>query len=288
MKISVYIILLFFLFISCEQEIDLALNEPDNRLVVEARLELPINVKTTDQFVKLTRINNYFDNDASTGVTDASVNLTDERGIEHPYFLVEGKEGVYKLSGFIPKRGGKYILNIYWNDAHYQASETVVDVPSIDSVYQIFEAENTFEDGGLKLAIDFTDPEGQSNFYFWELYVNNENILRVDSGNSNNVVASDDLFNGQTIRGYFPNEERVFEPGEEVMVKQIGLSEAAFDFYFQIFEQTGQTGSFIDVPPSKINGNIVNLTDNENYALGYFSASQTDTKLYVIQDDVER
>ena len=192
------------------------------------------------------------------------------------------------LNDFKAEVGNTYTLDIFWNEAHYQAIETVVECPPLDRVYQKFEEENTFEDGGLKLAIDFTDPVGRPNYYFWELHVDGENILRVDPGNSGNVIAKDDLFDGQQIRGYLPNEERVFEPGEVVIVKQIGLSEQAYDFYFQIFEQTGQTGAFIDVPPAMINGNIVNLTDKENYALGYFSASQTDTQQYIVQEDAAR
>ncbi len=288
MKNIIIILISITVLSACSEEVDLTLPEPTDRLVVEGRLEARVDGGGTDQILRLTSIGNYFNTNPADGITDAIVTLTDGNGETFDYIQQENQNGTYLLNDFIAEVGNTYTLDIFWNDSHYQAKETIVECPPLDRVYQVFEEENTFEDGGLKLAIDFTDPSGRPNYYFWELFVDGENILRVDPGNSGNVIAKDDLFDGQQIRGYLPNEERIFEPGEEVLVKQIGLSAQAFDFYLQIFQQTGQTGAFIDVPPAMINGNIVNLTNKENYALGFFSASQIDTQQYTIQEDVAR
>lgn len=288
MKNIIILLLTILVLNACSEEISLNLPEPSDRLVVEGRLEVMVDGRATDQTLKLTSIGNYFDTNPASGIADAMVTLTDGNGETFNYIHLENQNGTYMLYNFEGKVGNTYTLDIFWKDSHYQAVEVVVECPPIDNVYERFEEENTFEDGGLKLAIDFTDPVGRPNYYFWELHVDGENILRVDPGNSGNVIAKDDLFDGQQIIGYLPNEERVFEPGEEVVVKQIGLSEQAYDYYFQIFVQTGQTGSFIDVPPATINGNVVNLTNKENYALGFFSASQIDIQQYTIQEDDAR
>ena len=36
-------------------------------------------------------------------------------------------------------------------------------------------------------------------------------------------------------------------------------------------------------PPATVKGNIVNVTNKENYPLGYFSLSETDTQKYKIK-----
>ena len=66
----------------------------------------------------------------------------------------------------------------------------------------------------------------------------------------------------------------VIEVGNEVTIKQIGLSETAFDYYFLLFDQAGKTGQLIDTPPATIRGNIRNVTNPDNYPLGYFGASE--------------
>ena len=95
-------------------------------------------------------------------------------------------------------------------------------------------------------------------------------------------MAKDEFWDGQTIEGYYPNEEKTFVEGEEVMVRHIGISKETYDFLFLLLEQTGQTGQLIDVPPALIKGNIRNLTQPDNIAMGYFWASEVDEETLVI------
>jgi hypothetical protein len=42
-------------------------------------------------------------------------------------------------------------------------------------------------------------------------------------------------------------------------------------------------GSPFATPPATVRGNIINQTNNDNFALGYFQLSEMDTKNYVVQ-----
>jgi hypothetical protein len=44
----------------------------------------------------------------------------------------------------------------------------------------------------------------------------------------------------------------------------------------------GSNGPF-STPPATVRGNIINQTNSNNFALGYFNLSETDVKNYVIQ-----
>ena len=268
----------------CDEEVDLSLPPAPERLIIEGRVEKIIGETDYQQQVVLSTINDYFDQSQTPRVTDASVSVRDSKGNIFDYAHDSEVPGRYINDELRGEVGETYTLTVQWRDETYEATETLQPVPVIDSVYQIFEDENTFEDGGIKLAIDFVDPAGSDNYYFWELFSEGQNLILADPGNSGNVIAKDEFWDGQLIEGYIPNEEKVFDPGEEVMVRHIGISKETYDYLFLLFEQTGQTGQLIDVPPALIKGNIRNLTNQENIAMGYFGASEVDEALLLITE----
>ncbi|MEL7002619.1 MAG: DUF4249 domain-containing protein [Bacteroidota bacterium] len=284
MKNILIAIALLVLYTSCEEQIELDLPTPPSRLVVEGRVERIMNEATYEQQIVLSTLNDFFDQSQTPRVNDATVSVTDSKENVYTYQLDPETPGRYINADLKGEVGETYTLNIEWNGQLYQAEETLVSVPSLDQVYQQFEEGNAFEDEGIKVAIDFTDPGDQENYYFWELFSEGNNIITADPGNSGNVIAKDEFYNGQTIVGYFPNEERVFLPGDEVVVRHIGISKANYDYLFLLFEQTGQTGQLIDVPPAFIRGNIRNLTTPDDLALGYFGASEVDQEILVITE----
>lgn len=266
-------LLLVFAIVSCQQVIDLNLDNARPRLVVEGRIERSTSQsEILEQQIKLTMVNDFFQNTAPPVAGGAEVWVTDFAGNRFTFDEVEA--GMYINVDLQHTDNEVYTLNIIWEGQNYQATEQLISVPPIDSIYQIETESNLFEDGGIKLAIDFTDPGGDANYYFWETYVDGELKVFPDPGNKNNLIAKDDFFDGQSVQGYLPNEELVIEVGSEVNVRQIGLSENAYRYYFALFDQAGKTGSILDTPPALVRGNIVNLDDSENFALGYFYVAE--------------
>ena len=284
MKKTIIIFLIAIIFISCDEKIDLTLPASPSRLIVEGRVELIKSTSEHEQQIVISTLNDFFDQSQTPRVDNAVVRVIDGNGEVYPYQHDDDDPGRYFNTDLNAEIGESYTLQIEWNQEFYEASSILVEVTPLDSVYQVFEEENAFEDGGLKLAIDFTDPIGEDNYYFWELFADGQNLILADPGNSGNVIANDRFWDGQKIEGYFPNEERVLEPGMEVIVRHIGISKETFDYLFLLFEQTGQTGQFIDVPPALIRGNIQNLTNPENIAMGYFGASEVDQRSLIVSE----
>lgn len=268
---------------SCEQEVTLSLPDPDPRLVVDGRIELINGRANHTQVITLSTMSNYFNQSETPRVTSATVSVADNKGNVFVFQHDSQTPGRYENTNLTPEVGVTYTLTIMWNGEVFEAVEKLAPVPVIDSIYQQFEEENQFEDAGIKVAIDFTDPVNEDNYYFWEVFQNGENSIIPDPGNSLNIISSDKFFNGQQVRGYFPSEEKVFDPGDMATVKHIGLSKAQYDYLFLLLEQTGQTGQLFDVPAAPIRGNVRNLTNVNKPALGYFGASQVDERSLVIQ-----
>ncbi|MFN9500018.1 MAG: DUF4249 domain-containing protein [Chryseotalea sp.] len=280
---NLFILILAVILTSCDKEITLKLPASPNLLVVEAQLELVKGKVNQKQSVKLSTLGNYFDNVQTPRVNNAIVTISDSKGNTYELLKEEGTQGIYSTVNLIPEKDVEYTLNITWNGQEYTAKEKLVSVPEIENIYQIFEEENQFEDEGIKVSIDFTDPANETNYYFWELLQNGKNSIIPDPGNSQNLIASDKLFNGKSIVGYLPSEEKVFNPGDLALVRQIGISKAYYDYLFLLFEKNGQTGQLFDIPPSGIKGNIINKVNPDIEALGYFSVVEIDEKTLTIK-----
>lgn len=282
-KTSFVLLLSIILLTACEKEVSLTLSTPENQLVVEGRVERVHGQSTQRHTIILSKVNDYFDNEQTPRVTDAIVTVREPSGVTHAFVHGTAKPGSYVNTTLVPADELTYTLRIEWNNELYEATETFTNVAEIERIYQQFEEENLFEDGGIKVAIDFTDPSGTGDNYLWELFLDGENVLVPDPGNSGNIVATDKFFDGETVEGYFPNEEKVFTPGQQVLVRQIGISRNQYDYLFILLEQTGQTGQLIDVPAAPIRGNVRNLTNPGKPALGYFGVSEISEKLIIIQ-----
>ena len=267
--------------LSCDQETTVDLGTPQELLVVEGRIEMVENPVNQVQEIKLSVIGDFFQNEETPRATGAEVWVTTNDNTR--YDFLETNDGLYTNETISPEVGEMYTLHVIWNGQEYEAFETLIGVPEIDAIYQQFEEGNLFEDEGIKVAIDFTDPAEETNFYFWETFLDGELQILPDPGNKNNLIAKDEFFNGNQIEGYFPNEESIFDPGDQVQVRQIGISETAYNYYFTLFDQAGKTGALIDTPPIPVRGNIINITNPGNEALGYFYASQVAEAIYVIE-----
>lgn len=268
---------------SCEQVIDLKLNSPERKLVVEGRIEKAKKNTISRQTIKLSVISDFFDSSTPPAATGAVLWVNSDQGTR--YDFQETEDGLYVHEDLIAESGVNYTLNIVWEGQEFQGMETLIEVPAIDSIYQLSFKSNLFEDAGIKVALDFTDPDNEENFYLWETYIDGDLVVLPDPGNKFNLIAKDDFFDGQLVDGYLPNEEVIIDPGSMTTVKQLALSQNAFTYYYSIFDQAGKNGSILDTPPAAIRGNIVNLTHPEDYPLGYFYATEVDDATIVIEEE---
>ena len=64
----------------------------------------------------------------------------------------------------------------------------------------------------------------------------------------------------------------------------MGISQQYYNYMNILIDNTGSnSGGPFQSPPATVRGNIKNITNPENYALGYFALGETDLRRYVIQ-----
>jgi hypothetical protein len=266
----------------CTRVVDLDVAEGTKRLVVEARLESIKGDARGRQHVRLSLTDGFATAGTPPPATGASVEVTDEPGARFTFLEVPGTPGLYAAENLVPMIGAPYTLTIVYQGQRYQATERVVAVAPIDSLYFVYQEKTIGRKPGFRPAIDYADPVGVGNDYFWELAVNDSLRLSRDPGNRFRVISEDRFYDGGRITGYQPYDEEIVNTGDRVMMRQIGLSEAGFRYYAALFEQSNGGGSPFSVPPASVKGNVANLTTPSLYPLGYFLASEVSERRAVV------
>ncbi|WP_372934239.1 DUF4249 family protein [Mariniphaga sediminis] len=284
-----YIFFLAFVFIlmnACEDVIDIELSDEDVGLyAVEAKITTEDN-----PYVFLYKTQPVSSAEPYTGVSGAVVTISDNSQPPQTIQLAEDPEntGLY-----IPEEGiifhgeynKEYTVSISVGETTLTASDMLAKVEPIDSI----QVHSSLRGDHLFLGI-FTygnETPGIGNYYKWDIYINNELL----SGSEYLAVVSDEMVDGNYVNGFEiftdfhdPEEpsERLLNLGDTIQVKQTSISEFAWHFYSQMFEQ-GQTGGLFSVPPANIKGNF--LSDDGRQVLGLFTAHDVSASNVVVIDE---
>ncbi len=280
-----FIFSLLFFLISCETDVtnDVTLNGAPPKLVINGGIERNQTTPKTSHIIELTTTINFLDQNEPTAVENATVTVNN--GTEDFEFSHQG-DGQYVNSEITATLGTTYTVTIQWNNDTYQASDTLIEAPSFDNIYSVFEEETLFTDQGYFVNFDATDPPNIDNYYYYRVFLNDVFTIVPDGGNSTTLIENDQFFDGQARTGVNPNEEVVFEIGDNATVQLLGITENYYNFLFQIFEQTGSSG-FSPVgnpPPASVRGNLLNITNPKVRGLGYFYASDVTEASIIISE----
>jgi len=264
MKISTTLLYLtsLLIFNSCTDVIDLDLTEANKKLVVEAWLTNDTDVHT----VQLSLTGSYFDQNPTLRVNDAVVTITDNTG--NSFILEETADGIYQ-DRFDLVQANTYFLHIKTieGEEYISQGEKLSPVPSIDSLYAVYQVKTTIDDEGYFVYINSKDPIGQRNFYRWKIYINDVYQNKAD----NISFETDEYFNGNDITNFQFYWEPLNE-GDFVKVEQLSLSENGYKFIKLMREQlTG--GGIFGTPPATIKGNISSKNNPAETVLGFFGVS---------------
>ena len=92
----------------------------------------------------------------------------------------------------------------------------------------------------------------------------------------------DEFFQGNSFFDFYTNKK--LKPNDTVDITSYGISQRYFEYMNKLITVAGsQGGSPFSTPPATVRGNIVNQTNADNFALGYFNVSETDHRLYTVQ-----
>ena len=268
MKLYKKLIFLFLVVMtaSCEEVVEVDLEESEPRLVIEASLVWNLNQVQNPLFIKLSTTAPFFDEDIPPA-EGASVRVFDEIGNE--YLFEETEPGLFRNDGFTPEAGLVYELEVIYEDQVYRATESIVTTPEIDFIEQ--ENDGGFSGDEIELKAFYTDPEGKGDYYLFRFFHEDLSIQIYD----------DELIDGNQSFAFFSDED--LEPGDEVLFELQGISRGFYEYLFILRSQAGSGGGPFQTQPTIVRGNIINTTNPENFAFGYFRLSERDVESYVIE-----
>lgn len=271
MKKIFKLILISFLFISCEDVIDVDLNTADPRLVIDASIHWNKGTTGNNQFIKLTLTAPYFDDNVPPA-TGATVTVTNSKNFIFN-FLEEDNTGIYKNKNFVPEIGEIYYLNILYNNETYVATETMLPVAPIEYVEQ--KNDGGFSGEEIEIKAYYSDPKNVENFYLFEFYI-------LDRNTSSLEVYDDEFTDGNQIFAFYSDEDLVSE--DQILIINSSISKRTYEYLNILLQQTDEdSGDPFQTQPATVRGNCVNQTNPENYPFGYFRVSETDVFTYVVE-----
>ncbi len=256
---------------SCEDVIDVALDEGETLLVVDGWV--------TDQpgpyTIRLTTTAPYFSNQSTPRVSEASVRITDSEGFSE--VLQENEPGIYQTSQLRGKIGNTYTLHIAVEGEEYEAQTSIRRVPLIDSLGFEYEEESPFiEEEGYYVSYFGPEPAGKGDFYRFKVYQNNQ--MLADPGDL--IFVDDELVDGNYIHDFMLNDE-AFQEGDTIRVENWSITEDAYYFYLELLPQIENFGLFAN-PPANVRTNVVNKNPEGLKAVGWFGGAGVSAKEAII------
>ena len=270
--IHIFVLIVAAAMTSCEDVVHVDLDTAAPRLVVNGSLQWLKGTAGNEQKINLTTTTGYYDTTIPT-VSGASVFVTNSDNVTFNFTEEVANSGTYVCHNFVPEIDKTYVLTVILNGETYTATETLKSVSPITSVQQY--EEGGFSGTDIEIKTFFNDPGNADNYYMVKYKASINAIPYYE-------VIDDEFFQGNEFFGYYTNED--IAAGNTLGITFYGISKRYFEYMNKlILIAEGSGGGPFGTAPAKIHGNIVNQTHPENYAFGYFSLSETDTRNYTIQ-----
>ena len=252
---------------SCEDVVEVDLEESDPRLVVEASLLWDIDKAENVQFIRLTTTAPFFKGEIPPA-RGAVVSVKMENGQE--YFFEEVEEGLFRNDKIEPALDISYELRILYQDEEYIASAELIPTPELLYVEQ--NNNGGFSGDDIELKVFYQDPANIENHYLFRFF--HEKLAL--------QIYDDEFTDGSLTFAFFSEED--LEKGDDVLLEIQGISRDFYQYMYILRSQSGSSnGGPFQTQPTTVRGNIINLTNPENFAFGYFRLSGTDAISYQVQ-----
>ncbi|HLW61768.1 MAG TPA: DUF4249 family protein [Flavobacterium sp.] len=266
---KVFQIILFFFsltLISCEEEIILDFDKTVPRLVIEANIFAEEEVAS----IQLSKTTDFYSN-AFPKVDGAEIQIKNLETNEIYTFINIGS-GNYFISNIDFQIGYNYELTVIYNNETYIATSTLLPTPEILSVEQV-------NDGGImgdsyEFRFYYQDNPDEENFYLSVMNTPKEVSYgtwndQFDNGNLTNdlfLFSKDNLKTGDTLQYYITS-----------------ISKDYYNYLSKLLSISGSSSNPFASPMGTIKGNIVNQTNKDNHALGYFHIAKRNYYTYIVK-----
>jgi hypothetical protein len=262
--------IILFLFIAallfaCTKVVNINLNDSAPRLIIESS----ISDQPSSCIVKLSSSVNYNEPNVFPPVSSASVVLSDDSG--KSFTLNETGPGIYTLQSFKGVPGKTYFLLINVSGKSYEATSTMPQAVSIDSIYQAKISRGPYRGGGdfKYVVVKYRDPAGSINYYRF--------IEKINKDIQNSIYIDDDMLrDGNMIAQNIMRADSSLRTGDSVRIYLQTIDKNVFDYFLQLRDVTNSFGASSATPANPI-------SNFSGGALGYFSAYAVRSRSIVIK-----
>lgn len=258
---------------SCEDVIEVSVQNSTPRLVIDAQF----NVFTKGESprleggVRLSFSANYFDQEVPM-VKDATVVITHlNSGQEYPLRYNESK-GLFlpETIDFLTDLHSDYEIKVVHSGQTYIGTTQFIPVPPILKAEQ--GNKTLFSGDETEIILTFQDFPERDDYYLYDF---GQNIYR---------PIEDRFFQGEAfVFSHFYASDEV-AVGDLITIKAHGVSVAYYDYFNLILSLTDGNGGPFQSLPASSRGNMVNITEPDNYPLGFFFISESDQRQLLIED----
>lgn len=251
---------------SCQEIIDLDLNQAESKIVLEGKITDDGDIR----WVKLSKSLNYYDTGKLPPISNATVTLLDANDNEVERFSYSERDSTYKsFQNATLEIGQEYKIQIEVDNEILEASGNIFQNATLDSIYYL--STEQLKEQGLPAF-------GEGYFMFVDGALNNEGIeyfrlevtvndtLRDGRGDISNSILTSEFFGKQFVGLPVPGS---FEEEDTVMLELYTLDEDVYQYYIEFINLLFNDGGVFSPPPVNPTTNIVNLTNPENIPLGF-------------------
>ncbi|MBK3519636.1 DUF4249 domain-containing protein [Carboxylicivirga marina] len=251
---------------SCEEVIDIDLNDAAPKLVIDG--QIVIGEPAT---VRISYTSDYFSDDEAAYEENASITITDSENNSENLSYIEN--GIYTGALLRGKPGLEYSLSITIDDKTHKGKSKILTPTQIVKLgYTEFDGFGGSQDEPeYNIVITLTNNTEEDNYYMVKYFINGSEKEDTYSLWSNE---------------YFPNEETIeftplrfsFTKDDVVTVKAYSIDEGTYDYYSELDEIIDQQGGGSSTPfnPGSNFGKDV---------LGYFRAWSYDQQTVQVEDE---
>ena len=251
------IVLFAFTFWSCEEIIDINLNESNPKVVIEALIEEDSVCRVS---ISLTK--SMFDIEETIHINNAIITLNSSNGESEILNFID--IGTYKGSTIIGTQGINYSISVEIDGETYEAQTYLPYVVPIKDIVLIPQS-NPHGDTGFVIQCLLDDPINLENFY----RINYEKLNNLEEPKEDYSLFSDYLSDGEEISGVIFSFD--FEENDSLEINLLSIDRSTYSYFYQLTDilSSGMGNSSTPYNPDS------NFSNN---CLGYFGSYSTDTR----------
>jgi hypothetical protein len=275
----------------------------NNYLVVEGN----INTGTDSTTIQLSHTTNLSSGTTSAPVLNATVAIQDNQN--GTYSLTSEGNGAYSTGLITLDPTRTYRISITTSDGKNYVSDYVpaTTPPPIDSIGFMIKS------NGIQLYVNTHDPKNATHYYRWDYIETWEFHAKYSSdyvSNGDSIISrptnqqiykcwtndiSTDIELGSSAKltqdviyqsplVFVPSTSEKLEDRYSILLKQYAMTQAGYNYYNLLKQNTEELGSIFDAQPSTLTGNIHCTTNAGLPVIGYITAGYVQQKRIYINN----